>query len=382
MGDNRGIMVTIGFGFNPRGEFEIQKTAAGLPPPPPSGKDWQVPNDGHNDAAVLALSAVGTAGVGMLLRGLRKEKVFTIKDVALDAAVGLEIGTCLVGTPQAESICYGVVGGLPMQVIDRLRDPKWDFRVGLITNGALSLARSELGGNYVPLAGYRSNTLGSDLKTTELLANASADVVQDAAFYALSNTTAALLQGYKLRALPGVALSGAAYGGVQSMLDNVVLGAPLKLTTEMKDKATAIDNASSGPNIGGMFKFTTFRSGGLLGPLMQGNTITLGRNVAIQQSDISTVTVAHEMVHRTQIAGGSAEGRNGTGLLSFYAQYLTWAPKGYENIPYEREAYHYSAGAPQAPYREGKQTGDFVAAPFALSLFALPAALMPPPVAK
>lgn len=385
MGDNRGIMITLGFGLDKKGHFGIDNTSVGLAPAAPAatpGKDWQVPNDGHHDAAVLAISAVGSAGVGMLIRGLRKQPVLTVKDVALDAAVGLQLGTCMVGTPQAESVCYGALGGLPLQVINRMRDPKWDFRVGLLTTGALSLARSEIGGNPVPYAGYRQGPNGPQLNAPQLVANATVDIGADSAFYALSNTTAALLQGYSLKRLPGVALSGAAYGGSQSLLDNVVLGAPLKLSASMKSGAVAIDKNSGGPDISGLMRFTTFRAGGVLQKLMGGATITLGRNVSIQGFDINDTTVAHEMVHRTQMAASASSGRNGTGLLSFYGQYLSWAPKGYENIPYEREAYHYADGKATTPYAEGKQIGDFLTAPFALGMFTLPAVLMPPPVAE
>jgi hypothetical protein len=375
-------MVTIGVGFD-KGHLQLTSTSAAPPPAAPSAPPanaWQVPNDGHNDIAVLAISAVGTAGVGMLIRGLQKRSIANPKDIALDAAVGAELGACMVGTPQAESVCYGVLGGLPLQIINRLRDPKWDFRIGLLATGALSLARSELGGNPIFFSGYRVAADGTvSLQAPELIANAAVDTASDASFYALSNTAAALLQGYKLKDLPAVVLAGASYGGGQALLDNVVLGAPLKLSEPMKQEAIALDKSNGGPDVSGVVRFTTFRAGGVLQLAMQGSTITLGRNVSIQPFDITSEVAGHELIHRTQIAGSPANGRDGTGLLSFYGQYLSWAPKGYENIPYEREAYHYADGLTEKPYTEGAQIGDFVAAPVALSLFALPATLMPPP---
>ncbi len=375
-----GVMFKMSFSWDGGGAPVLQDVGAVPVGRAALSEDHMVPSDANNPFLVLGLSGAAAVGAGLLLRAARPgTPLAQPKDLVLDALTGVELGTCLIGTPQAEAVCYGALSSMPLQFINRLKDPRWDFRVGMLTAGVFSLARSELGGNPIPFQGYDASSGRLQLKPGELVANAAVDVTADAGFFALSNTTAALLQGRKLKLLPAYAGIGAAYGGATSLAWNLFLGAPIKPDAALKTAATRHVAEDAGPDVSDVSKYTTFRAGGLFQSATGGMTsITLGRNVGMATDHIEPTSIGHELIHRDQVAGGY-DGRAGHGLLPFYGQYLSWAPRGYMNIPYELEAYHFADKQQNAPVAGERIYGDFVAAPFALSFFALPAWLIPPP---
>lgn len=299
------------------------------------------PNGGSvgEDVSMLVTSAIVGVGTGLVLRASKKAQT-TVGDVALDAFVGAELGTCFVSGPQAEAVCTGAVSALPLQLIEyaRAKDGKWDFRYGVLTQGAASLVRSELGGNPIPFAGFtQSEGRYARPDAGELMLNGLVDVSMDAAVFALSNTAAALAQGKDDPV--DHALAGAAYGGGVALAVNLVLGAPIRLSDEQIDEAVKNNLSHGGENVRSLFKYTTFRTGGLI-PAIGTACITLGRNVTMVPDMINTETIGHEMVHRWQIAAPAS----GMGSLSFYGAYIYQAFGGYQSNPFERQAYFVGDG--------------------------------------
>jgi hypothetical protein len=375
MGDVSGATLSIGFSFGGNGGPAL--TSAGISPT--FNHSAGRPENFVGDAFILAGSGLAGIAMGATARRIRGENVFGPKDLALDGLAGVSLGTCLVSTPQAEAVCTGALSALPLQFINRAIDPRWDWRVGLVTNGVLSLARAELGGNPIPWAGYRTDANGfSRPVTSELVGNALTDIGMDSAFFALSNTSAALIQ--RRPNIGRFSLAGAGYGGGTSALVNGFLGAPVRISPELRAAAIKNDLTLGGPDVSDVVRFTTFRTGGLFQLAAPGTSITLGRNVGLQGSDITPDILGHELIHRDQIAGIPSPGNpGGVGSLSFYSQYLVWAVRGYDNIPYERDAYHYAQGFGQAADPNEAQYGKLIAAPLTLGLFALPTFTTPPP---
>ncbi|MEK7704468.1 MAG: hypothetical protein AAB426_05870, partial [Myxococcota bacterium] len=158
------------------------------PPPQPRGPNGTPigPDDGRSAAQTLGWAVLGTIGTGMLLRGLAapKQSLWQPKEMLLDAAVGLQLGAGLVGGPRAESFFLGGLYSMPLQYLNHRADPSWDWRVGVLSQGLVRMARDEAGGNPVPFQGYRldaTKTAGSpgsvQLDAMELLGNVAADVV-------------------------------------------------------------------------------------------------------------------------------------------------------------------------------------------------------------
>ena len=319
----------------------------------PDATDWLVPADGNKAAVTLGLSALGTMATGMLMRSLQPGKaVVTAKDLLLDGLVGVQLGAGLVGGPRAESFAGGF-SSLPLQWLNHHRDPDWDFRVGMLTQGALTVARDELGGKPVPFQGWKVDAQGiwSEAVPIELLGNAATEIGFDALCYGCGNALAGLLQGKQAEELGSLALLGGAYGAGTALLTNILFGAPVRIDDATMQEAVAMAGENGGPDVADVVSTTTFRTGGLLleTKLMAG--ITLPRNVvAVPELLNEPELIAHELIHRDQVAGasrlvGAGSVREGHGMLSFYAQYLLWSAQyGYFDVPYEREAYHYADG--------------------------------------
>ncbi len=383
MPDFDGVMFRVGFRWDGTGAPSLTEASASpirSPSPGPSaeGGGLRAP-DPVVDAFVLGGAALTAVGVGIAARAARGEGPLAApEDLVLDALTGAELGACLVSTPQAEAICLGALTSLPLQIINRELDPNWDYRVGMATASALSLVRSELGGNPVPFAGYRVEDGRPRFVTSELVANGFVDVAFDASFFALSNTIAAALSGVAARELPNFALAGGGYGAGLSALTNIALGAPLRLSEGLVDAAVA-NAAESGLDVSDVARYTTWRAGGIWHAAAPYASITLSRQVAIAESHLEPHTVSHELTHRDQIAGTpDASGSAGIGTLSFYGQYLAWAPRGYLNNPYEQDAFHVGDGSSRPADPDEVIFGDAIGAPFSLALVALPAFLMTP----
>ncbi|MCC6808888.1 MAG: hypothetical protein IT381_15785 [Deltaproteobacteria bacterium] len=374
-----GAQFTLGFAWDGSGTPRL--TQAGVSPifsPRPVTLAPTQTQVIAQDVFILGGSAAGAIAIGMARRAARDNgPLITPKDFALDGIMGLAGGSCLVSTPLAESACTAFLTTMPLQILNYNIDPGWDARYGVATTVAFSLVRSELGGNWIPYSGYRLGGNGEAVyRPAELVANATADVGQDAAFFALSNGAAAFLQG---KPVGKFSLIGAGYGGAYSTLVNVALGAPIKLTPPMLKSSAPPKVVAEGPDVSEVARYTTFRSGGIWELASPTSSITLGRNVALAKGHIFGGGVPnHELHHRFQISGSpDSEGRAGNGLLGFYADYGVTAPLGYRNIPSEEDAFHFgqnmsAAAAPRTNY------GKLVAAPFALSLAWAPLTLMPP----
>jgi hypothetical protein len=388
MGD--GLLLTIGVSWDGNAGAKVSDLHVGQAPNVPGAaaasgsvaaptSPWQLSNDGMSDPAVLAGAAASGVLIGIVSRAFRPgAKTLTVADVALDAGVGLAFGTCLVGSPAAESVCESALSALPRAIINRAADPRWDFRIDVLSHAAFSLGKDALGGTPVLFAGYRMHDDGAHLVPIELFANASVDVASDALVFSLSNVAAGAIQGHQLDALWSDAARGAAYGATLGVLTNVALGAPFKLSSKLEADTLAGLRAGGAPSVSDVLPATTFRTSGIFGAASS-KGLTLGSDVLLPTSKIRPTTIGHELMHREQIAGvGGADHRLGVGTLSFLGQWLGELPGGYRNISWEREAYHFGQHEETAPDASEPAFGRFVAMPFALSVIAAPTLLMPP----
>ncbi|MBI5511873.1 MAG: hypothetical protein HY903_24215 [Deltaproteobacteria bacterium] len=350
------LFVTANFGIGAGGSM-LGLSFLGLSVRParssPGNDPFLVPEDGRKAWETLGLAALGTVGTGMLIRALKNpnESATKPKDLLLDGLVGLQLGSGLVGDPRAEAFFLSGIVSLPLQWLNYRRDPSWDYRVGMLTQGAVGVAREQLGGQWIPNQGWRVNPqVPKETETVfgELIGNAAAEIALDAVSYGLGNSLAALAQGTtRPRELGARALQGAAYGGAEALLTTLSLGPAVRIRPETMAAALKIDGLT-GPDVADVANHTTFRAGALiLGLPIAG--ITLGPNVSLDPTELNNpVLIAHELIHRDQMAGAtSAAGpgtvREGHGVLSFYGQYLVWSAQNtYINNPFEREAYHFA----------------------------------------
>ncbi|MCC6811719.1 MAG: hypothetical protein IT381_30085 [Deltaproteobacteria bacterium] len=382
MADIEGVMFNVVFQWDGSGSPLL--TSAGASPIVGSDGASSRPSEGSSpeadvlvDTLTVGGAAVTALGIGAISRAARGLRVFSPGDLALDALTGAEIGSCLVGTPQAEAICLGAIGSLPLQILNRAVDRTWDYRTGMLSGALLSLARSELGTNPMLYDGYRMEGGRARLVTSELVANGFADTAWESGFFALSNTLAALLNGHTSD-LGTFAAVGAGYGAALAAVVNLSIGAPLRLSTDWNNETVA-HASDAGFDVSDVARRTTWRAGGIYQAVEGRASTTLGSTVHIAEMHINSETGAHELTHRDQIAGSpGGGGRGGAGFLSFYAQYFAWAPGGYLQNPYEAEAFHVGDGSLALPPRTANY-GDAIASPFALGLFSLPLLLMPPP---
>lgn len=286
------------------------------------------------DASIL----IGGAAVGVLTglasRAFKHAKTLP-RDLALDAFVGAEIGTCFMSGPRPEAVCLGALSAAPMQLFNRpsARGKAWDFRPGLIVQGALSLGRAELGGNPAPFAGFRTEgDARPKLVVGELAVNGLIDVTLDSAAFALGNMASSWVQGQEFSWSPMQV--GAVYGAAFSLSKNIALGMPIRLSAQQKNDIVANNLSHGGPDIRPLLKYTSFRAGGVFSALAE-KSITIGSNVSMRTLHLNPEVFGHEMVHRSQIAAPGT----GLGSLGFYGSYIGHSFSGYRANPYEKEAF-------------------------------------------
>ncbi len=380
--------LNVGIGWDMQKGFGTPDVSVSPKAATPVG-NYAVPGDGRDAFATIGVTAAAALGIGVGVRALQGKSLLDPKELALDFGVGAQLGAGLVSSPQAEAFFLGGLLSAPLQYFNHREDPTWDYRVGMLVQGALSLGRAELGGNPIPFRGYEVRADGrTELNTAELLGNAATDTACDAAFYSLGNTLSALAQG-KTDKLADFALIGAYYGASTAALTNLILGAPMQVDMKLLKPELDRVGLAGGPDVSDMVKYTTFRTGGLLGALANGYSMTVSRNVMMNTKDAGNVKLqAHELVHRDQAAGGrSANGpgyvREGQGALSFYTQYFADAiSHDYYSNPAEVEAYKYVNNGkwitPQDTYKEGKPYGDYIAGPLLLLGFGAMNAFMGP----
>lgn len=369
-------------------DFSVTPQISTQPRRPDSGSssDEMVPADRGDPLAVVGVSAAGSVGTGMVLRALQPGKdALNAKDMLLDGLVGAQLGSGLVGGPRAESFFYGGAFSLPLQFINSRRDDQWDYRIGMLTQGMLAVARDAAGGYPMPFDGVERDTHGQMvLDGPELLGNAATEIGFDATYYGLGNTLAAVAQG-KSDAAGEYAKIGALYGAITRGLTNAVVGAPYQPDPESVAEGVELVARGDGPDVAEMQDETIWRAGGLFQVISDSWGITLGRNVWMGERLLdSETTLGHELVHRDQIAGarersGDGHVREGHGGLSFYAQYLAWSAEyGYLLNPYETEAYYHANGYDFGPYAGGELTGDALGSSLLLGTFALANSTMTP----
>jgi hypothetical protein len=262
MADVDGVMFNVAFRWDGSGTPVL--TNAGATPifATSSAASSSGPSrDAVVDSLTVGGAAVTALGIGAIARAARGGRPFSPGDLALDALTGAEVGSCLVGTPQAEAICLGAIGSLPLQIINRAIDPRWDYRTGMLSGSLLSLVRSELGGNPVPYAGYRMEGERAHLVTSELIANGFADTAWESGFFALSNTIAAVLNGHT-RDVGTFAGVGAGYGAGVGAVVNLSIGAPLRLSADWHRES--VEHArEAGLDVSDVARYTTWRAGGI-----------------------------------------------------------------------------------------------------------------------
>lgn len=350
--------------------------------------DHMVPGNALPPAAVLGLTAAGTMGLGMLMRGLEGKQVITLKDLLLDAGVGAGLGCGLIGGPIAESLFLNGFFTLPMAGINAVNDPSSDWRLSLIVGGVLGLGKDALGHTIIPLAGWSNDERGTfRFSGSELFANALTDIAVTSSFFALSNGVTALLEG-KPGDLGERLKVGAIYGGALGLAESLFIGPPMQADSERLKNGIALYGQYGGPDLNDVKDWTTFRAG-----VVGGGAITLGRFVRGSETMFDRDSVwGHELVHRDQMAGsrermGPGVVREGLGSLSFYTQYILWAleypamtgdPPMHAH-PFEREAYRQMPDEPdRLEFPGGAVIGQYVGGSLGLGGFALFSHLLQP----
>lgn len=311
-------------------------------------------NGGLHPLATLGIGALTGVGVHLLTTAIAGRRAYTVKDGVLDAMTGAALGTCFIGSHEAEAVCLGALSAIPMGLFNRLKDPHWDLRYSVLTQAALRLSVDLVGGNPVPFSGWRFTDRDKgqlELRPAELVGNAAVDVSMEAGEFALGNGVAALLQGKQADEALSFGLIGAGYGAGTSVLANVIMGAPFRPDPALLSDGAALVANNGGADVSDLMGHTTNRVGGIMFTGSMLGAITLPGNVAYSERRIGTADIyGHEYTHRDQFAGGyslSGKGllRPGAGVIGGYSQYLFGAAvNGYGADPHEHEAFFYADG--------------------------------------